>query len=314
MAAARSTARSASPRARARARLVCTCGRPRSCFRPFGTAPTRPSARALTASLPRLSLSIPRSRSAPARRFQTCLKASDLGLTKKQIALLLDEVDSNYDGVVQYAEFVPIAFGLLSEMVSKQMEYDQLPADEAAAMDYLQGLFAEYDAEGTGRLHISTLKQAFADGDIGLSKLQLRALLAEAKLDAKGELDYKEFAKQSAGMIASILSVMTDSSAAARVVAARAGSSSFTIMGLSRDAFPDAMRGAFAAIDPAGSGRAPMDALAELLRGSLGLDDRTVNTICNVAWEGGLDEAGNVDLNFVAMVSFDVLAQMETGF
>ena len=261
----------------------------------------------------RLFLPLPTPPARP-RRFQACLKASDLGLTKKQIALLLDEVDSNYDGVVQYAEFVPIAFGLLSEMVSKQMEYDQLPADEAAAMDYLQGLFAEYDVEGTGRLHISTLKQAFADGDIGLSKLQLRALLAEAKVDAKGELDYKEFAKQSAGMIASILSVMTDSAAAARVVAARAGSSTFTIMGLSRDAFPDAMRGAFAAIDPAGSGRAPMDALAELLRGSLGLDDRTVNTICNVAWEGGLDEAGNVDLNFVAMVSFDVLAQMEVGF
>ena len=246
------------------------------------------------------------------KEFQTCLKSSDLGLTKKQIALLMDEVDSNYDGVVQYSEFVPIAFGLLSEMVSKQMEYDQLPADEAAAMDYLQGLFAEYDADGSGRLHISTLKQAFSDGDIGLSKLQLRALLAEAKVDAKGEVDYKEFAKTSAGMIASILSVMTDSDRAARVVAARAGSSSFTIMGLSRDAFPEAMRGAFAAIDPEGSGRAPMDALAELLRTSLGLDDRTVNTICNVAWEGGLDEAGNVDLNFVAAVSFDVLAQMES--
>ena len=213
---------------------------------------------------------------------------------------------------MQYSEFVPVAFGLLSEMVSKQMEYDQLPADEAAAMDYLVQLFSEYDAEGSGRLHISTLRMAFADGDIGLSKLQLRALLAEAKTDAKGELDYREFAKTSAGMIASILSVMTDSARAARVVAARAGSSTFTIMGLSRDAFPDAMRGAFASIDASGSGRASMDALADLLKGQLGLDERTVNTICNVAWEGGLDEHGNVDLNFVAMVSFDVLAQMES--
>jgi hypothetical protein len=86
-------------------------------------------------------------------------------------------------------------------------------------MEYLQGLFAEYDADGAGRLHISTLKQAFSDGDIGLSTLQVRALLAEAKVDAKGEVDYREFAKTSAGMIASILSVMTDSDRAARVVA-----------------------------------------------------------------------------------------------
>ena len=192
------------------------------------------------------------------------------------------------------------------------MEYDQLPADEAAAMDYLNGLFVEYDVEGTGRLHISTLKQAFSDGDIGLSRLQLRALLAEAKLDGRGELDYREFAKTSAAMIAAILSVMTDSARASRVVAARAGASSYTIMGHTRESFPAALRAAFATIDPSGSGRAPLADLAGVLSSSMGFDERMVNVMTNVAWEGGLDEDGRCDLNFLANVSFDVLAQMES--
>jgi Ca2+-binding EF-hand superfamily protein len=246
------------------------------------------------------------------KEFAACLKSSDLGLTKKQIALLMDEVDANFDNRIQFSEFIPVAFGLLSEMVSKQMEYDQLPADEAAAMDYLTSLFSEYDVEGTGKLHITALKQAFRDSDIGLSQLQLRAIIAEAKLDAHGELDYREFAKKTAGMIAAILSVMTDSERASRVVAARAGASSFTIMGLTREAFPGAMMQAFSSIDPSGSGRATLDEVGAVLREQLGLDERTVNVVQNVAWEGGLDAEGRCDLNFVAQVSFDVLAQMES--
>jgi len=247
------------------------------------------------------------------KEFESCLKSSDLNLTKKQIRALLDEVDNNFDGVIQYSEFIPIAFGLLSEMVSKQMEYDQLPSDEAAAMDYLIELFTDYDADGSGKIHISTLKQAFRDGDIGLSQLQLRALLAEAKADkATGEVDYRAFAKTSAGMIASILKTMTDSERASRVVAARAGSSNVTLFGLTRDAFPEALMQAFAPIDPEGTGRATLDAMASVLAETLGLDDNAINVLCNIAWDFGIDAEGKCDLRLVSNLSFDVLAQMES--
>ena len=247
------------------------------------------------------------------KEFESCLKGSDLNLTKKQIRALLDEVDNNFDGVIQYSEFIPIAFGLLSEMVSKQMEYDQLPSDEAAAMDYLVELFSDYDADGSGKIHISTLKQAFRDGDIGLSQLQLRALLAEAKADkTTGEVDYRAFAKTSAGMIASILKTMTDAERASRVVAARAGSSNVTLFGLTRDAFPSALMDAFSPIDPEGTGRATLDAMASVLADTLGLDDNAINVLCNIAWDFGIDSEGKCDLRLVSQLSFDVLAQMES--
>lgn len=165
------------------------------------------------------------------KEFMSALTNSELGLTKKQVKYLWEAADEDASDSITYNEFVPLAFGLLSEMVARQMEYDQLPHDESAAMEYLTQLFAEYDVSGEGKIHLSTLQQAFRDSDIGLSRLQLRALLGEAKVDDAGEVDYRAFAKASSSMIAAILSIQMDSDKAAKVVAARAGASALAVSG-----------------------------------------------------------------------------------
>jgi Ca2+-binding EF-hand superfamily protein len=42
--------------------------------------------------------------------FKRCLRAAEMGLTRKDINLLLGRVDANHDGLVSYEEFVPICF------------------------------------------------------------------------------------------------------------------------------------------------------------------------------------------------------------
>ncbi len=243
------------------------------------------------------------------KEFHAALRESDLGLTKKQIRLLMDEADANGDGKIQYSEFVPLAFSLLAEMVAKQLEYEQLPADEAAAASYLTSLFSDYDVDGTGRLHLSTVKQAFRDSDIGLTNLQLRALTGLANVDDHGELDYAAFAVKASSMIAAIVSVQTDADKAAKVVAARAGASALMIMGMDRHAFRDMLAGALAGVDN-GAGRASLVDVRGVLAGDLSMDDRTTGALLNLARDGGVED-GTVDLGFVADYAFDTLAQLQ---
>ena len=49
------------------------------------------------------------------KEFKACLKSADLGLTKKEINMLLSEADENEDGVVTYEEFTPMCFQILVE-------------------------------------------------------------------------------------------------------------------------------------------------------------------------------------------------------
>lgn len=42
--------------------------------------------------------------------FKECLKAAKLGLTRKDINLIMSTVDMNRDGLISYEEFVPVCF------------------------------------------------------------------------------------------------------------------------------------------------------------------------------------------------------------
>ena len=44
-----------------------------------------------------------------------CLRASELGLSRKEINVLLSEVDIDGDGNISYEEFMPLCFNILVE-------------------------------------------------------------------------------------------------------------------------------------------------------------------------------------------------------
>jgi hypothetical protein len=56
------------------------------------------------------------------REFRDALKSSSLGLTRREINVLMSEADDNGDGVISYAEFAPVCFMVLSDMLAKQIE------------------------------------------------------------------------------------------------------------------------------------------------------------------------------------------------
>ena len=64
--------------------------------------------------------------------FLAALQNADLGLSKKEMNLLLAESDLNGDGVVEYEEFVPMCFEVLVErkVKNKRMESEALKSED----------------------------------------------------------------------------------------------------------------------------------------------------------------------------------------
>ena len=108
-------------------------------------------------------------------------------------------------------------------LFSSQIEYSQLPVEEAQIAEYLLRLFTFYDPESTGRLHLVEIAAALRESDVGLSQLQLQTVLSEADADeVDGSVNYRDFAVSAAGLISAMISVSSDAEAASRVVALRA--------------------------------------------------------------------------------------------
>jgi hypothetical protein len=56
-----------------------------------------------------------------------CMKDANLGFTRREINTMMSEVDENKDGNVSYAEFAPVCFSVLTEMIAiRTMEIPQV--------------------------------------------------------------------------------------------------------------------------------------------------------------------------------------------
>lgn len=66
------------------------------------------------------------------KEFARCLKHAQLSLTRKEINLLLLEVDTNVDGLISYDEFTPLCFNILVERFK-----DDVLAEQAMASRYV---------------------------------------------------------------------------------------------------------------------------------------------------------------------------------
>jgi len=132
--------------------------------------------------------------------FQKCLKEADIGLTKKEINILMIECDANQDGTIDYAEFVPVAYDILVEIVKSSLV--QPPSD---LEQYLLDLFTSVDNEQLGRLQVSQLSQALRTADLGLNRVQVHSVAGEAPVDEDGLVDYEAFVPKAAAIVHRLL-------------------------------------------------------------------------------------------------------------
>ena len=125
--------------------------------------------------------------------------------TRKEINLLLGEVDENNDGMVSYDEFVPLCFNILVERFKDDARRDghaERGRPHRAPHRGVRGEGTQGVRCGGRQRHLSFSKvkrvlQSLSDEMLSLSRLQISAVMSEAKTDEESEermVDYTVFA------------------------------------------------------------------------------------------------------------------------
>lgn len=139
--------------------------------------------------------------------FQKCCRDADIGLTRKEVNILMHQCDVDGDGHISYEEFVPLCFEMLTEILKDELLQEKRSPTELE--QFLVQLFSEADVEGIGALSPLAMKEVIKGADFGLTRLQIHSVLAEAEYDEDGMSDYRKFAPKAAEMIYRLLDMDT---------------------------------------------------------------------------------------------------------
>lgn len=96
--------------------------------------------------------------------------------TKKQIKKMIESVDLDNSGTIDFEEFLV--------MVSQRVNYDE----------ELRNAFDLFDKDGSGYISSAELKLAMNNFDENLTDDEIEEMIREADIDGDGEISYEEFA------------------------------------------------------------------------------------------------------------------------
>mmetsp|Transcript_49815 Transcript_49815/g.128165 ORF Transcript_49815/g.128165 Transcript_49815/m.128165 type:complete len:446 (-) Transcript_49815:191-1528(-) len=215
------------------------------------------------------------------KEFRQCLKASDLGLTRKEINILMAEVDADDDGTISLSEFYPLFHNIMVEMIVKaNLIASDRTSDEIA--NFLLELFKTADESDSGFLKHSNIRELLRSADLGLTKLQIHAIMSEATQDAQGQVPYREFAPVAADMIWSLIDQMQAADRAAAIEEARRE--------LKEDPraqkMEEQLRNAFVQLDKDGNGYLDRQEFADcLVNSGLEFSEKELNLLMSAADE-----------------------------
>ena len=245
------------------------------------------------------------------KEFKTCLKNSGLGFTKKEINVMMSEVDLDGDGRITYEEFVPICFSMLVDMMASKMQAPTTEMEEeiyATIVDLFSGSSAEDGS--TTEVSKSVATTILRDGDLGLTRVQIAAIMSEVKIDKHGMLDYTELAKSCAGVMSSLMDVNRQRQLADQMREAKNQEDSGIVLGLSQDQMESSLSASFGELDSEGTGLLSLEQVAEAVSGTLNLDPQQFQAVMSLA---SPDEDGNVWYDDVIEWSYLTLEYLQSG-
>ena len=250
------------------------------------------------------------------KEFTKALKSAEVGLTKKEINLLLSEVDFNDDGVIEYAEFVPVCFEILIERATnKQMENAAFNSYDGLTQLLLDA-FMSVDAEGTGTLPIKDIKAAVKrladEEELNLSRSQIVSVVAMCDISPEGTVRYAAYAPVAADVIYGMIDFDAQKKRAEAVTQLASGDNNIAFMrDLTAEQIEEVMMEAFLAADADGSGSLDRLEMYGVLKAvgtdKLGLDQRQIAGVMAAADEDG---DGCVDYGELTRLMFETLKQM----
>jgi len=130
------------------------------------------------------------------QEFLECVRAMDMGMTRKEILYIMAQADANHDGVISYEEFLPVAIEQLIALAHDKL-MDRGSGNRTKVLtDHFNRKFIAAD-EGlsgmaTGKLKAAEIRNIL--GSSSLSAVQIETIMAEAHIGGDGMVSYAKFA------------------------------------------------------------------------------------------------------------------------
>ena len=213
--------------------------------------------------------------------FHSCIREADLGLTRKEVNVLMHSVDVDLSGTITYEEFAPLCFDILVEILKDELLQAQRNPGEME--QYLLSQFSGADRDGEGKLKVAELRDALRVADLGLTRLQILTVVSEADQDEQGNVEYDNFAPKAAHLCHALLDWETQRE---REVAMQQLGQDLGELVHGRTEYEvfEELTAACQAADPQGSGLLEASALQEVLAGcQLELSAKEVHMLMNDA-------------------------------
>jgi Ca2+-binding EF-hand superfamily protein len=206
------------------------------------------------------------------KEFKQCLKASGLGFTKKEINVMMSEVDLDGDGKITYDEFVPLCFSMLADMMADKMKAMTSETEEEIKST-LEEIFMGAFGEGP-YVNKSEATALLREADLGLTRVQIAAVMSEVNIDKKDTLDYHELTTVAAGVVAALLNVERQRVLADQMSDLKAQEDYGTVLGLTQDQMSSSLDANFRELDVDGAGLLTIDQVAQVVLATLELSPR----------------------------------------
>merc|ERR1711959_805683 len=144
------------------------------------------------------------------KEFKTVIQTSRLEFTKQDIRKMLMEAGENEDGYIDYNEFLPIGVDIVQAIFARReaeaaAKSNEEAAQEAARVALVHGMdkeqykqmlmqyFRSHDTDNSGFLSRKEFKECMKNAELGLTRQEINALMAEIDVDGDGNISLDEF-------------------------------------------------------------------------------------------------------------------------
>lgn len=264
--------------------------------------------------------------------FEQALRDSDIQLAPDAIQKLIDEVDTDGDGNVNYVEFVPVAFEVLTRIVADNLAAEAAAEaaeeDEAAIrMDvfreeaeeklikglsqedltsHFQAIFDSADKDNSGELEYDEFVECLKGSELGFTEQEIEFLGAQADKDGSGTITFREFAPLAYDLLVEHMAVQIEQEHNEGM--ARRSEAAVILSRLTKEELEETILGLFKEADDDASGVIEKEEFAHAMReANIGLKDDEIDMLYDKV---DTDGDGNVNYTEFAPLCYDILVEV----
>ena len=246
--------------------------------------------------------------------FKMCLLDSEIGLSRRDINVILTEADIDGNEQIGYEEFIPVCFNVLIERFKMEIIQNQNLTSPDTMTQILIEYFQSADFGGSLQIPLKAVKSAlkqFSREILGLTKVQIIAIMSETQPDASGLVSYVEFASTAARMIYSMIDSSAQASRLQGIDLLAQTSTAELLHGLDEDTVMEVIGEAFIRADTDGNGFLDREEMVNVItsfaNSDLALTPQEVRALIAAVDE---DEDGHVTYKELTTFMLEVLVHI----